>query len=266
MNAKQVTLTLAILGTLGDLLLALKEVLTPTQAALVGAIGAGCYAFMRTFQKKLAGDEWKTWLRTTEAWGVLLAIVAPVMLAAAGVVPKEYAAPVLAVAGLMLKAARMLQTTLPGGPKSDITTLPPPPAVLLLLSLGTLLWAGQVRAQTPQLGTCLDTANRWCVQPATAVGWQINLATGDLRNGAVLLGYALVHQAGFAFGAGLYGGMGLASEGPNSPQGHVLLSLTNFGAAGCGVQRPKFASGATAWQWVCGLYGALQFGGSPGYK
>jgi hypothetical protein len=136
---------------------------------------------------------------------------------------------------------------------------------LLAALVAPLLCPRTARAEGPQLGTCLDAANSWCIQPATALGWQINLKTGDVRNAAVLVGYSLVHQRGFAFGAGVYGGVGLASDGPNAPQLHILASLTNFGAVGCGVQRATFASGTVAWQGVCGLYGALNFGGSPRY-
>ena len=136
---------------------------------------------------------------------------------------------------------------------------------LLVLALVAALHSLAHADGTPQLGTCLDAANRWCVQPATAVGWQANLATGDLRNGAVLIGYSIVHQAGFAVGAGIYGGVGLSADGPNSPQGHLLISLTNFGAIGVGVQRVRYGSGETAWQWLAGLHGSLQFGGTPSY-
>ena len=153
------------------------------------------------------------------------------------------------------------------------------PTMLMLLAFATLaicasaaiafaapVDVGQASTtQTPQLGTCLDAANTWCVQPATALGWQLNLKTGDLANAAVLLGYSLVHQAGFAIGAGLYGGVGVANNGPNAPQLNLLVSLSNFGAAGCGFQRAKFPDGVVAWQGVCGLYGTLIYGASPSY-
>jgi hypothetical protein len=163
----------------------------------------------------------------------------------------------------------------PPRPKS-----PPPPRLvtrrdawtwLVLASLGialalVLLWPACARADsTPQLGGCIDTANTWCVQPATAVGWQLNLKTFDVKNAAVLVGYSLVHRVGFAVGVGLYGGVGLSADAPNAPQGHLLVSLANFGAIGIGVQRATFASGSTAWQAVFGLYGNLNFGGTPTY-
>ena len=118
---------------------------------------------------------------------------------------------------------------------------------------------------TPQLGTCIDSANTWCIQPATAVGWQINLKTGDVKNAAVLVGYSIVHQTGFAIGAGVYGGMGLSADGPNAPQGNLLVSLSNFGAVGIGAQHAKFPDGSVAWQGVVTFAGTLQFGGSPSY-
>jgi len=141
----------------------------------------------------------------------------------------------------------------------------PKAGVLLALVVGGLLFATPAQAQTPQLGTCIDAGNTWCVQPATAVGWQINLKTGDVKNAAVLVGYSIVHQTGFAIGAGLYGGVGLAADGPNAPQGHLLLSLSNFGAVGIGAQRAKFADGVVAWQAVVTVAATMQFGGSPSY-
>jgi hypothetical protein len=136
---------------------------------------------------------------------------------------------------------------------------------VLILSI-LLAFSTSARADsTPQLGTCLDAANTWCIQPATAVGWQINLKTGDLRNAAVLLGYSIVHQTGFAIGAGVYGGVGMSADGPNSPQLDFLISLSNFGAAGVGVQRVSYPDGVIGWQGLATFAGTLTFGGSPNY-
>ena len=134
-----------------------------------------------------------------------------------------------------------------------------------LLCLGLAMRQACAEPATSQLGTCLDAANQWCVQPATAVGWQLNLRTGDLRNAAVLVGYSVVHHAGFAVGAGLYGGMGVSSDGPNAPQADLIVSLANFGGVGIGAQRAKFADGVVAYQAVLGVYGNLNFGGTPRY-
>lgn len=118
MTTKQWTLLGAVLGTLATALLALTGTLLPIWAALIASMGAGLYAIARTMQKRASGAEWKTWLRTTEAWGVLLAVVAPVVAAIAGVLP-EYAAPIGIVAGVLLKIARMLQSGLPDGPNAS---------------------------------------------------------------------------------------------------------------------------------------------------
>jgi len=136
-------------------------------------------------------------------------------------------------------------------------------AAVVLVLAGLL--SGSAQAAGPQLGTCVDAGNTWCVQPATALGWQLNLKTGDVRNAAVMVGYSLVHQTGFAIGAGLYGGMGLAASGPNAPQLSLGVSLTNFGAILIGAQRAKFADGTSAYQGVVTLAGTLQFGGTPAY-
>lgn len=125
MNTKRITLAIAVLGTIGTMAGAISGVLPPAWAALVAALGAGAYAAARTLEKRAAGDEWKSWLKTTEAWGTGLAIAAPIVMALAGVLPAEQAAQVAAVAAVALKLARVFQAGLPGGPRSDITSLPP---------------------------------------------------------------------------------------------------------------------------------------------
>ena len=134
--------------------------------------------------------------------------------------------------------------------------------VLVFLLLLVFARFAQAANPVPQLGTCLKK-NTWCVQPATAAGWQLNLADWDAKNAVILLGGSLVHTKGFAIGFGVYGGVGLAS--PHAPQLDLLISLANFGAVGGGLQRQKFPDGVVAWQGLFGLYGNLNFGGTPKY-
>lgn len=118
MNAKRWTLLAAALSTVATVLLAVGGILPPAWAALVGAVGAGCYALTRAFQKRAAGATWKSLRSTTEAWGAGLAIVAPIVIALAGVLPPKYAATAAGIAAVLLKVARSLQATLPEGPKA----------------------------------------------------------------------------------------------------------------------------------------------------
>jgi hypothetical protein len=136
-------------------------------------------------------------------------------------------------------------------------------AALILLSMLLLLRSAYADNTTPQLGTCLDKGNTWCVQPATAAGWQLNLADWDAKNAVILLGGSLVHTKGFAIGFGIYGGAGLTA--PHAPQLDFLVSLASFGAVGVGLQRVKFPDGVVAYQTLFGLYGNLNFGGTPKY-
>jgi len=116
MNTKWITLAIAILSTIATGLFAVEGTLPPAWAALIAALGAGAYGIVRALQKRAAGADWKSLLLTTEAWGAALAIVAPIMLAAAGLMSGTRAAQVAVVAAALLKGARMLQAGLPGSP------------------------------------------------------------------------------------------------------------------------------------------------------
>jgi len=118
MNARRWTLAIAALSTLATALLALTGTLPPVWAALTASLGAGAYALARAIQKRAEGATWKALLSTTEAWGALLAIVAPIVGALAGVLPPQYAATAAVVAGVLLKVARSMQAALPEGPKA----------------------------------------------------------------------------------------------------------------------------------------------------
>jgi hypothetical protein len=109
MNTKRITLFIAVLSAVATGLLALEGVLPPAWAALFASLGAGAYALVRALQKVAAGQALKSLLSTTEAWGVGLAILAPVLLSIAGLLPPQYAAPIAVLAGVLLKVARSLQ-------------------------------------------------------------------------------------------------------------------------------------------------------------
>jgi len=144
---------------------------------------------------------------------------------------------------------------------------------LLVLSLSfvatyAFLAARQAHAQTPspQAIGCIDAANTYCVVPAAAVGWQINLKTGATANGVGLGGLTLQHEFGtIPLGLGLYGGLGASANNQTSYQGCVGASVTNFGLLCMGAQRATFQDGSTAWQAMLTFAGQLTFGGTPAY-
>jgi hypothetical protein len=139
--------------------------------------------------------------------------------------------------------------------------------IVALLALGTaLLLAGPARAEAPQALGCLDTANTYCVVPAAAVGWQINLKTGGAANAVSLVGLTLQHTFGsLPVGLGLYVGAGMSKENQGSYQGCFGASVTNWGLFCIGPQRASFAGGETALQWMATLAPQLTFGGTPAY-
>jgi hypothetical protein len=118
MTTKQWTLAGAIVSSLATVVLALTGVLPPVWAALTASTGAGAYALARTFQKRAAGETWKSIFSTTEARGAALAIVGSIVAALAKVLPPAYAGAAVAVAGALLELARRLQAGLPNGPSA----------------------------------------------------------------------------------------------------------------------------------------------------
>ena len=119
---------------------------------------------------------------------------------------------------------------------------------------------------SPQAIGCVDSANTWCVVPAAAVGWQVNLKTGGATNGVGLAGVVLQHEFGtIPLGLGLYGGLGASTSNQASYQGCAGVSVTNFGLLCIGAQRATFADGSTAFQAMLTFAGQLTFGGTPAY-
>jgi hypothetical protein len=116
MSTRQITLAIAILSTLATALLVVRDIVPPAWGLLVSSVGAGLYALVRSAQKLRDGATLKSLLSTTEAWGTGLVVVASIASAAAGVVPAKCAGGTLVIAGLALKAARVLQANgFPGG-------------------------------------------------------------------------------------------------------------------------------------------------------
>ena len=162
----------------------------------------------------------------------------------------------------------------PPAPKS---TTPPSPrgpvapsnlGVLVFLVAAMLSSAAMAQSQptSPQAVGCIDKANSYCVVPAAAVGWQINLKTGSPSNGVALLGLTLQHTFGsLPLGLGLYGGLGASNDNHGSYQGCIGLSITNWGLLCGGAAHVSFSDNSTAWQGMLTFAGQLTSGGTPAY-
>ena len=156
----------------------------------------------------------------------------------------------------------------PMGKQAGFGTLGTMLLVLAFAAVGVLATARICQAQTPapQAIGCVDSANTYCVVPAAAVGWQINLKTGSTENGVALAGLALQHTFGtIPLGLGLYGGLGASANNQASYQGCVGLSITNWGLLCGGAQHATFSDNSTAWQAMLTFAGQLTFGGTPAY-
>lgn len=149
--------------------------------------------------------------------------------------------------------------------KDEPAKLVPPSStpVVCALILGSLLLAGQARAAEPQTLGCIDTANTYCVVPAAAVGWQINLKDGTMANAVSLVGLTLQHTFGsLPLGIGVYGGLGASSANRGSYQGCLGASITSWGLLCGGIQR---LAGEGVWQGMLTFAGQLSYGGTPAY-
>ena len=152
------------------------------------------------------------------------------------------------------------QTTRRTGPSSSNL------GMLVFLVSSLLAGSALAQAPSPQAIGCVDAANTYCVVPAAAVGWQINLKTGGTANGVALAGLVFQHSFGtIPFGVGLYGGLGASDDNHGSYQGCAGISVTNFGLLCVGAQHASFADNSTAWQGVLTFAGQLTFGGTPAF-
>ena len=140
------------------------------------------------------------------------------------------------------------------------------PFVLAVLLVVLTARICQAQTPSPQALGCIDAANTYCVVPAAAVGWQINLKTGKSANGVGLLGLTLQHTFGsIPLGLGIYGGLGVSEDNQGSYQGCIGASITSWGLLCLGVQHATFADNVTAWQGMATFAGQLTFGGTPAY-
>lgn len=102
--------------------------------------------------------------------------------------------------------------------------------------------------------------------PAAAVGWQVNLKTGDAVNGVGLFGLTLQHTFGsLPVGLGVYGGLGASRDNQGNYQVCGGVSITHWGLLCLGAQRAVFHDGGTAWQGMATFAGQLTYGGTPSY-
>lgn len=171
------------------------------------------------------------------------------------------------VAAVLTQLRAILGQRLPV-PATDSTEKETKPNVIpiatIIFALASL--AGQQARATPQAIGCIDTADTYCVVPASAVGWQLNLKDGGVKNGVVLAGLVMQHEFGtIPLGLGLYAGLGASTANQSSYQGCAGISVTNFGMVCVGAQRATFTDGATAWQGMLTFAGQLTFGGTPAY-
>lgn len=253
MNAKRITLAIAILSTLGTLLSAVSGVLSPHWALLVGAVGAGCYGLVRTFQKVKEGASWKAVLQTTEAWGAALVVVASIVSAIAGVVSPERAAAVAAVAGVLLKVARMLQAAnLEGAPKT--TDKAGPAALVLLVSLS----ASSAHAHPSSSVT--GEPSKWKFGPSVAAAVAaVDVRSGDYYAGANALPLGACFGATYlpvSFGADACFNVQFGSTESVRYFPSLMLHWRDWVNAGFGVLGQK-ADGAMAWRPLLLLGGRL---------
>jgi hypothetical protein len=136
MNAKRITLAIAILSTVATLLGAVEGVFSPTWALVIATLGSGAYGLVRTLQKLQAGATLKSVLSCTENWGAALVWLGAAVSALLGVVPVEHAGALLAVSAVLSKVLRMVQVAkldtvavgaIPASEAPTVPTLVQPP-------------------------------------------------------------------------------------------------------------------------------------------
>ncbi len=173
MNVRTITLVIAILSTIATVITTVQGLVPPAWGLVIGAVGAGIYAIVRSLQKVKNGTTFKSLLSTTEAWGAGLVIVASIVSAIAGIVPLQYAGAAAGIAGALLKVARMWQSgTVPVGPGTPVLVL----LMLLLLAsasagcrTGQSPWQNVVNGAT----TIVNCTKTVCAQQTEPVCQQI---------------------------------------------------------------------------------------------
>lgn len=267
MNAKTATLLVAILGTVATVVGAVVEVLPIQWAVLTEAIIAGLYAIVRGLQKIADGATIKSLFSTTETWGVVLAMLAPILLAIGGFMSPASAAWIAGIAAAMLKVSRVLQAK---ASKSNDRGHSTPTMMFLMLTVCLavmFVYVSKSRADepVPQIGTCITPTI--CVQPAVAItAFQLNLKTWDYERVALAVGYGFTYKTEtINLGAAIYGGVGISNTSPNAPQASILFNVADVLAFGPGVQVFKGADGDLIWQGLFTVAANYNVGGSSDY-
>lgn len=272
MTNRNLTLAIAILGTLATAASAVAGVVPPAWALLIAAVGSGLYGLTRTLQKRAAGASWKSLLATTETWGAALVVASSIVSALAGVVPVEHAAMVAGVAAVLTRITRVLQATLAAAPVSvsDAPTKPLGPgplAAACLLLAGSMLASVPARAESPQFGGCVAN-DAVCFGPsATVTVGQFNFATSKFSGGIVPgVGYGATYAQSqwYATGLAAYLSFTVGQGAPNEAIPSLMLSFANYVRVGAGVSITETAGPVeTQWRLLFGV--GSDFGGSPKY-
>lgn len=112
MSSRTLTILIAALSMVADAGVTIAGLLPPLWGLVIGAIVAGLFALVRTLHNVAEGVSLKTLLTSPSAWAAALVILASILSAVSGVVPVTYATGIAAFAAVVLRFARVLQTTL----------------------------------------------------------------------------------------------------------------------------------------------------------
>jgi len=168
--------------------------------------------------------------------------------------------------------------------KPNVVKLPNPSSggpVVALLALGAaLLLAGPARAESrpcPQLTICFPSYNLR-LAPGAAVGWQLNLKTGDAAQGVALAGGSLTWDNGAfpSLGVGVYGGTSIDPDGARY-QGSIVFDVLDWVGVGVGLQGFQVRDDEVTcpdgtiipgekrmvWQGLLSIVGKVTIGGTP---
>lgn len=263
-RTKKLTLAAAVVGTLATALAALSGTLPPDWALLIAAIGAGLYGLARTITKVAQGTPLSKLLRSTEMLGAAVAALAAIVAALAKVVPPGWSAAVAGLAGGLAVILRVVQTQLAPvlealEPKDKGASLVGVLFVAALLGLAaTLAVPVLAHAECKSVAPLVIKCDKLTLQPGFAGGLQVNfrklldrgMDASTYQRIAGLAGYGFAyHGERVTAGAGIYFGVGLSADQPNSPQVSILGTLFDRYGLGMGVQRVPW-QGGHVYQWL----------------
>ena len=304
MTSKTLPFLIAILGAIVTACTALAAPdspihLSPAWACMVGAIGAVTYGAVRTIQKRMAGDSWKSILSTTEFWGMTYPALAALLGATYGLIPPGSAAGIGAFLLIALRVLRGLQTGLPvtpsAAPQMRPTSTPTPVTTpitmrrdggyfvgsrsLVILGILGLLFSilaivgptlaradapAQAAKPCPQLAICVGD---FTIQPASAIAYQMNLKTGDYRQASAMIGLTGTTDAlGIPLGLGAFCGSAFGEKISGASAAFQCAAgpvVTSWGALLLGFQTFKDPStGNSVFQAVLSFAGTVTSGGT----